>query len=74
MKKIIVHPNFKFISMHEIKNDIALFVLEEKLDKPFIAQKIPDAGTVAMGLGLNNDYSWPGPDGQGLGSRGGSIR
>ena len=55
MKKIIVHPNFKFISMHEIKNDIALFVLEEKLDNPFIAQKIPDAGTVARAMGLRTE-------------------
>jgi secreted trypsin-like serine protease len=72
VKRIILHPNYKFISMHEVKNDIALLVLEEKFDKPFteIAQKIPDAGSIAIaiGLGLNNDFSWPGPDGQEIGS------
>jgi len=67
VKKIVVHPKYKFVSMTEVENDIAMLILEKDFSKPYarVANKAPAAGakSIAVGLGLNNDYSWPGPDG-----------
>lgn len=67
VKKIVVHPKYKFVSMTEVENDIAMLILEENFSKPYarVANKAPapSAKSIAVGLGLSNDYSWPGPDG-----------
>jgi len=72
VRKIIIHPSYSFVSMHQVENDIALLVLEKEFSKPFanIAKKAPAPGrsSVAVGFGLNNNFSWPGPDGTEIGA------
>jgi hypothetical protein len=50
-----------------VENDIAFLVLQKDFSKAYarIANNAPPPGakSIAVGLGLNNDYSWQDPDG-----------